>query len=145
MHIYCWRRPYNVALDTCGLDFCLMFSTQLWFDHRINLTSFSSVSVWKSYDPWLLKREVYLQDIKISQNVSHLSHITTRKPFLHSKPSGILGKFLVYLVLHKGSDLVVVSSVDNYCHIALISCNDCETGISSYSPELSFPLWRGYR
>lgn len=53
------------------------------------------------------KKVVYLQDTEISQNVSDLSHITTCKPVLHSKPSDDLGKLLVHPVLQKDSDLVV--------------------------------------
>jgi hypothetical protein len=69
---------------------------------------------------------------KSVKNVSDLSHFTCN-PVLHSEPSGVLG-----------TDLVIVSSTENYCPIALITYNHFEIGISSYGPELSFPLWRGY-
>jgi len=75
---------------------------------------------------------VCLQDTEVSQNVSDLSHLTCN-PVMHSEPSGVLG-----------TDLVIVSSTENYCHIAHITYNDFEIAISSYSPELFFSLWRGY-
>jgi len=43
-----------------------------------------------------------------------------------------------------GTDMVIVSSTENYCHIAFITYNDLVIGISSYGPELSFSLWKGY-
>lgn len=73
-----------------------------------------------------------LQDTEVSQNVSDLSHFT-RNPVVHSEASAVLG-----------TDLVIVSSTENYCHIAFITYNDFEIGISSYGPELSFSLWKGY-
>jgi len=50
---------------------------------------------------------------------------------MHSELSSVLG-----------TDLVIVSSTENYCHIAFITYNDFEVDISSYSPELSFSLER---
>lgn len=101
---------------------------------RSTVTSFSNAPILQNYDPWLLKTDMEcLQDTEVSQNDSDLSHFTTCQPVLHSKHSGVLG-----------NDLVIVSRNENCCHIALIIYNECETGISSYGPQLSFPLWRGY-
>jgi hypothetical protein len=69
---------------------------------------------------------------KSVKNVSDLSRFTCN-PVLHSEPSGVLG-----------TDLAIVSSTEIYYHIALTTYNDFQIGISSYGPELSFPLWRGY-
>jgi len=67
-----------------------------------------------------------------SKCFSDVSHFTCN-PILHSEPSGVLG-----------TNLVIVSSNENYCHIALITYKDFEIGISSYGPQLSFRLWKGY-
>ena len=110
-------------LHTCGL---ITGSTVI---------SFSNAPILQNYDPWLLKTDMELGVSTRYRSQSKMFQIYHISPVIQS--------CILNPVVFLGTDLVIVSSTENYCPIALITYNHFEIGISSYGPELSFPLWRG--